>query len=213
MINSGQQDATHNTGGWTDYSQEDDACSGTNAHDLKDIISSCPASGNQGTLTFGQDISLTNGMTESVFKPLYECWVAQTNKQQVWELTLPVVSCPTNVVGPTCSELLGVIDVTIIWINDINDPLYNNAPTIMYSNDDPPQLLWSSSNPDGEARWNDFVSTFNLVNLDGLPAPYAFMSIYFLPHCGPHETTGFTGGQNFGISGQNSSVGGLAERQ
>jgi hypothetical protein len=55
----------------------------------------------------------------------------------------------------------------------------------------------------GVARWNSFVSNFNLQNLaegGGTgPAPYNKKSIYFLPDCTPHEPAGTSGGENFGI--------------
>ena len=72
----------------------------------------------------------------------------------------------------------------------------------MMSNENEPVWNWSNNDPDGEVRWNDFVTTFGLVNLDGTPASYLNMSIYFLPHCGPHFPTGLTGGPNYGILAQ-----------
>ena len=59
----------------------------------------------------------------------------------------------------------------------------------------------------GKVRWASFIRHFNLknviVNEDGdevaKPAPFAKMSIYFLPDCSGHELAGRTGGENFGV--------------
>jgi hypothetical protein len=113
-------------------------------------------------------------------------------------MTLPVVSCPGNNVG-TCEGLKGAVNVNVVWITEAGeDPGYNNAPTEMAGVGDE-YGSWSSSSPDGQVRWNSFVTHFNLKNVDGSPAPYQKKAIYFLPDCTPHEPAGTTGGENFGV--------------
>jgi hypothetical protein len=190
MINSGQDETTNETGGWTSFNQDDDACTGgTNAQEVRDLV--C-ADGNPETLILGGDIATNGGDIQSAFNDLIQCWADNTGKTQLWPLVLPVVDCgDQNNVG-TCQEFVGVVEVNIVWITGAGeDPNYNDAPTQMGS--------WSNSDPDGEVRWNDFVSNFQLQNVDRTPVPYAKKSIYFLPDCTPHDPLGVSGGENFGI--------------
>lgn len=188
MINSGPDLTTNETGGWTSYNQDDPCSGGTNANEVKTLV--C-GEGNPEPIMLGRPIATIGGEVQSAFKKMYDCWVAHSaNKTQPWELTLPVVNCPDNNVGP-CEKVVGAVTVTIIWINDQTDPGYNNAPRQMGN--------WSSIDPSGLNRWNSFVTEFNLQNQDGTPAPYDQKSIYFLPDCDPHEPIGTTGGENFGI--------------
>ena len=196
MINSGQGVVTVNSGGWTDYNQVVPCQGGTNANALTNLLKKCPStsSGNPVKLILGGDMALTNGMDASVFKKyLYDdCWINNSaNRTKIWNLTLPVIDCPSNVVGPTCSKLMGAVTIGIVWINEQNDPQYKDAPYKMGN--------WESSDPDGKVRWASFVNYYNLKNLDGSPASYMDKTIYFLPDCTPHEPTGTSGGQNFGI--------------
>ncbi|MFP3984295.1 MAG: TadG family pilus assembly protein, partial [Desulfurivibrionaceae bacterium] len=48
MINSSTNSTTSNTGGWTDFNQEDNPCSGTNSNDLKELT--CNDSGNPDSI-------------------------------------------------------------------------------------------------------------------------------------------------------------------
>jgi Flp pilus assembly protein TadG len=206
MINSGQNIASSETGGWTSLNQGldgsgnliDDPCNGgTNSQEVKGLVNTgCGGNGtNPGTLILGKDMATNGGQIQSAFTALYNCWNGQTNKTQPWELMLPVVKCPGNNVT-TCQELVGAVTVKVVWITgEGEDPGYNDAPTQMGS--------WSNSSADGSARWNSFVNHFKLENLDPntgvAPAPYAKKSIYFLPDCSPHVPSGISGGENFGV--------------
>ena len=189
MINSGNDNATDETGGWTSFNQDDPCTGGTNAQEVKSLV--C-AEGNPGTIFLGENIATNGGDIQSAFNDLIQCWADNTTKIRLWPLTLPVVDCgDQNNVG-TCQELVGAVELNIVWITEAGeDPNYNDAPTQMDS--------WSNNDPDGEVRWNDFVSHFQLKNADGSPAPYAKKSIYFLPDCNPHVPAGVSGGENFGI--------------
>jgi hypothetical protein len=188
MINSGQNVDSNETGGWTSFSQENACTGGTNAQEVKSLV--C-AGGNPNPLKLGEDMATNGGDIQSAFNDLIQCWAAETNKTQLWNITLPVVTCPGNNIG-TCEELRGAVNVNVVWITNAGeDPSFTNAPTQMDS--------WSNTDPDGEIRWNDFAQHFNLQNVDGSPAPYDKKSIYFLPDCTPHEPGGVSGGDNYGI--------------
>ena len=189
MINSGQDAETNETGGWTSFDQDNPCTGGTNAQEVKSLV--C-ASGNPELITLGEPMATSGGDIQSAFNDLIQCWESETGKTQPWTLTLPVIDCgDANNVG-TCAEIVGAVELNIVWITGAGeDPGYNNAPTQMGD--------WSNSDPDGATRWNDFVTSFNLMNADGTPAPYAKKSIYFLPDCTPHEPKGISGGENFGI--------------
>lgn len=194
MINSGSNVASSETGGWTNFSQDNACTGGTNAQEVRDLI--C-GDGNPAILRLGEDMSTNGGEIQSAFSRLVSCWQSNTGKTRPWNLTLPVVSCPDNNMN-VCQELRGAVNVNIIWINDQNDPHYNNVPQQM-AGIEGVVGNWTNNNPSGEARWNSFVEHFRLQNVDGSPAPYANKSIYFLPDCTPHEPAGTSGGHNFGI--------------
>jgi hypothetical protein len=188
MINSGQNVASSETGGWTSFSQDNPCQGGTNADEVNQLV--C-GEGNPEPLVLGGNTATNGGQIQSAFNSLISCWTAATGKTTSWNLTLPVVSCPGNNVG-TCEEVQGAVNVNIIWITQAGeDESYTNAPTQM---DD-----WSSSSENGAVRWASFVDHFSLQNVDGSPAPYAKKSIYFKPDCTPHLPAGTSGGANFGI--------------
>ncbi len=58
---------------------------------------------------------------------------------------------------------------------------------------------WSSSDSNGQVRWNSFVQSFNLRTLGGGFAPYQKKTIYFRPDCHHQPPLGRTGGENFGV--------------
>jgi hypothetical protein len=215
MINSGQNVASHETGGWTSFNQGldgsdnliDDPCNGgTNAQEVSGLVNTgCSGGGaNPGMLVLGRDMATNGGQIQTAFTDLRDCWTGQTGRNQPWELTLPVIECPGNNVS-TCQRVVGAVTVRVLWITGPGeDPGYNDAPTQMGdwpSGADLAAITDFATN--GVARWNSFVSNFNLQNLaegGGTgPAPYNKKSIYFLPDCTPHEPAGTSGGENFGI--------------
>ncbi len=188
MINSGKLVAAHETGGWTDYNQVNPCLGGTNATDVRSLV--C-GNGNPDPIILGAPVSTNGGQISSAFSKFRDCWASKTGSMTPWKLTLLVVDCPGNNVGP-CEKAAGAVTVNIVWITgEGEDPKYNEAPTRMDK--------WSSQDPDGKVRWASFVKSFGLKNLDNNPAPYEKKSIYFLPDCQTHSPTGRTGGENFGI--------------
>jgi Flp pilus assembly protein TadG len=198
MINSGGDITTHQTGGWTNLSQDSACTGGTNAQEVRSLV--C-GDGNPDVLRLGDDMATSGGDIQSAFNQLIACWKSETGQAQPWNMTLPVVTCPSNNVG-TCEELRGAVNVNVVWITEAGeDPAYDNAPTQMAGLEDV-VAPWASADPSGENRWNSFVQHFNLLNVDGTPVPYAKKSIYFLPDCTPHEPGGVSGGENFGIQAE-----------
>jgi len=195
MINSGQNLATGETGGWTSLSQDDPCTGGTNAQEVRSLTCS---NGNEETLTLGNPIATNGGEIQTAFSRLEECWMNETGGLTPWELTLPVITCPGSNVS-TCEDLVGAVTLQIIWITGSGeDPGYNNVPTQMTGV--PGYVDWDGSTIiDGAARWTDFATYYNLLNADGTLAPYMKKCIYFLPDCNPHIPSGISGGENFGV--------------
>jgi hypothetical protein len=193
MLNSGGDDATHNTAAWTNFSQP---CETANAFEMRGLI--C-GDGNPGMLDYGEGIGAVGGVQDNVFRTLRDCWIDSDKTpnavdglpNEPWELTLPVVDCPGNNVS-NCAPLLGAVTVQVVFMSpEGGSPSWDDAPREMDG--------WLSSDPDGQKRWESFVENFNLRNVDGLYADYAKKSIYFLPSCDPEESAGTTGGDNYGI--------------
>jgi hypothetical protein len=148
----------------------------------------------------------TGGVQQTTFDDLRDCWISQAGDRdsngipdEPWELTLPVIDCPGNNVS-NCAEFLGAVTLIVVWITEAGTPDWGDAPRWMA---DWPTAVELAAMPDfetnGEARWNSFVTHFNLKNADDMSAPYAKKSIYFLPDCSPHVPTGGSGGENFGV--------------
>jgi hypothetical protein len=197
MINSGQNVATSETGGWTDFNQVNACNGGTNASTVKGLV--CGA-GNPEAIQFGVSMATNGGDITSAFGGLYDCWTSKTAKTDLWKLTLPVVECNDNNLGP-CNKVVGAVTLNIVWILEKSNKIDDDAPYQMGDG-------WQNTSPDGITRWNDFVEHFNLRKPDGEYAFYSsdpqssgFMqkAIYFLPDCTVHEPAGATGGENYGV--------------
>jgi Flp pilus assembly protein TadG len=190
MLNSGSNNASHNTAGWTNFVQP---CRTANANELVDL--SC-GSGNPLPITLGATVGATGGVVDSVLTDLRECF-GPTTRTEPWNMTLPVINCEGNNID-NCSTVTGAVNVSIVWISDKDADTENKFEAEGF----PPSRMGDWVCPTGYTRvqcWDHFVSHFNLKNVDDLTATYAKKSIYFLPSCEPHELIGNTGGKNFGI--------------
>lgn len=186
MINSGSNVQTSNTGGWTDFNQTQECRGAASNSDVRKVICS---QGNPAPVQAGP--IPTNGGQMEAIQELRKCWENETNKTQPWMLTLPVVDCPGNNLGP-CSNVVGAVQVEVVWITGQGeDPDYNEAPYQMGT--------WSSSDPIGLNRWNSFVSFYSLRNVDSTNAPYQKKAIYFKPTCEITQISGITGGNGFNV--------------
>jgi hypothetical protein len=106
----------------------------------------------------------------------------------------------------------------VVWIKQSGtDPHWNDVPVMMDVGGD--TLPWVCTecpndcdlvdiNAMTEAQriqcWQEFLTRFNLLNAVGTPAGDLSASdvqktIFFLPDCAPHEPSGTTGGENFGV--------------
>ncbi|MDX9785183.1 MAG: TadG family pilus assembly protein [Desulfobacterales bacterium] len=213
MINSGNDDQTSETAGWTDFNQnEDGSCPGNAKNEaMSDYADYCTDEGNTGVnpkkLTVNTPMSTRGGEIQGpVFGPLYKCWIdtLDPDNPQPVKFTLPVIDCDGKNPGP-CNIHRGAVSVTIVWVNEKDN--IAEAPEKMGDWDcdplDKDELYDKPKDKDaaGERRWISFTNHFDLVNPDGItPATYAKKSIYFLPLC--HEDQppiGLTGGRNYGI--------------
>lgn len=193
------------TGGWTSFQQN--ASGAANADDVK--AATC-ADGNPEELKYGDDLQTVNGQVQSAFQILYDCWEEATGKTKPWNLTLPVVECPSGV-GPS-NKLVGAVNLNVVWIVDQANSIDTRAPNEMALPPDDSSGVspgtWSNSSTSGVTRWDDFVTTLGIEKPDYTPAywdadpqesGWRQKTIYFLPDCSYHEPKGLTGGENYGV--------------
>ncbi|MBB3189258.1 TadG family pilus assembly protein [Halomonas cerina] len=192
------------TGGWTNFEHDQNGAS--NADELRDLVN---GDGNPNEMRFGEDISTNNGQVQSAFKAFYDRWEAETGKQTLWNMTLPVVDC-TGGIAPS-NPLVGAVNLNVVWVVDKDNKINDDAPRQMElppdDSDGVSPGTWTNNDPDGVTRWDDFVNTMNISGPNLGLATYANdgwrqKSIYFLPSCSYHEPKGNTGGENFGILAQ-----------
>jgi Flp pilus assembly protein TadG len=203
------------TGGYSSFDQEDACLGGTNTPEIRGLI--C-ANGNPTSLTLGEPLETFGGMTDASFRDIEDCWNARTQvndegqQMTLWNMTLPVVECNDSNVGP-CNDLVGAVNVNVVWIVRDANKIDDDAPRDMQLPDlnEDGELndgYWSNDSSDGIERWNDFVKEFRIVAPDGELAyhddnpqlsGWRAKTIYFLPDCTPHVPSGRTGGENFGV--------------
>lgn len=218
MLSDGQE---KNTAAWTNFTQP---CDTADTGDIRDLLTCAEA--NPDKISLGSSIGATNGVVDAVIghptdNNLVDCWknakydsngddVIDENDQSIdtdgdgmpdmpWNLTLPVVNCPDLKVS-NCMETCGAVNVNVVWILEKENKIDDDAPYKMGN--------WSSDDPNGQVRWDSFVTHFALqkVNSEGDFEPatvandgFKKKSIYFLPDCTPHELKGTSGGNNYGV--------------
>ncbi|MDH4317089.1 MAG: pilus assembly protein TadG-related protein [Desulfobulbaceae bacterium] len=202
MINSGPNLATNETGGWTNFDQNEETCqSGTNANEVGELI--CGA-GNPEEIELGKGVGAIGGQTNAL-GDLFNCWLehAADNDDngipdEPWNITLLVVQCDNNNME-NCPKVVGAVNLNVIWINNYpgDEKKYEKAPRKM--NNVPGHSPWVCAESGEEECWASFVEEYQIKNADGNLAPYQGRAIYFLPDCTLHEPMGVTGGENFGI--------------
>jgi Flp pilus assembly protein TadG len=193
MINSGSN-IGHQTGGWTNYSQP---CQTAGGSDVRPLVCS---NGNPEPIALGQGMGTTGGMVQNAYDKLIDCWSKNASidtdgdgiPDKPWNMTLPVIDCLGNNVGP-CSTVKGAVEVNVVWITRTDKNQMKEVPTKMGN-----WTCLAGSTP--QQCWDSFVGHFQLRDvLNGTNATYEDKTIYFLPDCTPHVPAGITGGQNFGI--------------
>lgn len=227
MINSSGNPATANTGAWTDFSQDpctnpsaqvrNLVCSGGNP---QPIIYGVGIGANNGQIQTAFDAlgdcwinglhwdSNNDGTPDSSLDIDNDGY-----PDRPWLMTLPVIDC-NGIGGPItgCPVVVGAVNVGVIWMTSVigsagSDPQFRHVPRTMWNPNTQSNWVCAdySTAENRKACWNDFVNAFNLKNLTSqgdvpvTEADYAQKSIYFLPDCEPHEPSGLTGGQNYGI--------------
>ncbi|MBI5589801.1 MAG: hypothetical protein HY881_04910 [Deltaproteobacteria bacterium] len=120
MFNSGNNNQTSNTAGWTNFDQAN--CSTANPSNVL-------CGGNTELLKFNVGIGATGGKQTPNFNKIEQCWIDATNKNKTWKVTLPVIDCDKNNVE-NCAKLLGAVTVKIVWITHNNDK-YSDVPKRM----------------------------------------------------------------------------------
>jgi len=144
--------------------------------------------------------------------------------REKWTLTLPVIDCPSPAIS-TCADAVGAVTVDVVWIKDSNaDPDWTDIPVQMedweckeWVEHDPPRpvnIKTELTETERKKCWKGFAEHFNLKTWDGksigdlrdltgnqndFGASDMQKTIVFLPSCEPHEPTGITGGENFGV--------------
>jgi hypothetical protein len=193
-MSMGEQVPGQETGGWSDFTQENPCFNGVNFPTIRPLV--C-GGGNPNPILRNRQIATSGGDIFGLYDLMRSCWESATGRMSPWTLMLPVIDCPGNTVD-TCASVAGAVTLHIVWMTGgVDDPTYSDAPWVM---DNPlTGSRWFSNHPDGQVRWDSFVQSFNLQNLDGSPAAYAGKSIYFLPDCTNHQPAGRTGGENFGV--------------
>jgi Flp pilus assembly protein TadG len=192
MINSGSN-IGHQTGGWTNFSQG--PCDTASVPTVRPLV--C-GEGNPEPIKLGDPMGSTGGQLQTAFDQMIDCWRTHADTDhdgipdQPWEVTLPVIDCPDNNVGP-CSNPTGAVTINIVWMTRTDKNQMNEVPTRMGD--------WSCGDcATPQARWDSFVDHFRLRDvLNNSFATYEDKTMYFLPDCTPHKPAGTSGGENYGI--------------
>lgn len=193
MMTLGELVANQETGGWTDFNQDPD----TQEPNPLEVAALVIRAENPDPIILGRPMAVSGRDIPAAFGLLRDRWSNITGKDDPWGVTLPVVECPGNQLDSP-ARMVGAVRINILWVTDsVDDPFYSDAPREMgipHSNQ-----TWSSSDPNGQVRWNSFVRYFNLRDLNGALVSYQKKAVYFVPDCHPQEPRGRTGGENFGI--------------
>jgi Flp pilus assembly protein TadG len=230
MINSGGNEDTHNTGGWTNFTQP---CVTASAGGPGSVPTGC-GEGNSGladNLVAGGGMGATGGQLQSVLTAIRNCFFDPTTTNERPDgsggteivdrdtdddgtivdtplvATLPVIECPGNNIS-NCAILRTAVKVQIVWISEEGTGQLT-APTKMYRSgfpSGPGDDHWTDDpNLTVEENWTSFATYFGLLNSTGDPAPLQKKAIYFKPECGEGHIAG-TGASDdfFGIFSETS---------
>ena len=216
MINSGGG-ATHNTGGWTNFTQQ--PCATASSASTTPYVG-CNSIPNP-EISLQYTMGTTGGQLQNVFDSMMDCWEvtadsdADGRPDTVQNMTLPVIECPANNVG-NCSNLVGAVNVNMLWMIRQAAANYLWIPTEMTGPGSFPDWVCPGPITGGQPFenlnltqrqqcWEHFVAHFNLVNYAGTPitdlSPLSDLNktMYFLPDCDVHVPVGLTAGPNLGV--------------
>ena len=216
MINSGGG-ATHNTGGWTNFTQE--PCETASSASTAPYVGCSAIPSLEINLQY--TLGTTGGQLQAVFDSFLDCWEttadtdADGRPDTVYNMTLPVIECPANNIG-NCSKLVGAVNVNMVWGIRQAAANYLWIPTEMNGPDPFPDWVCPGLITGGkpfenlnlnqrQQCWAHFVNHFNLVNYAGTPitdlSPLSSLNktLYFVPDCAVHVPVGLTAGPNLGV--------------
>jgi hypothetical protein len=186
MINSGSNNTTNNTAGWSNLSQPCGTASNSWMSSL--ICSDFSTRNDLKDLNFGQGIGATGGNLASIMRDLQDCWVTASNKvydtngnvtntvvldsngdgipEHPWVLNLPVIDCPGNNVS-NCATFIGVVRVKMIWIldNQNSNQLSSVSTGPSGANEVPYQMYYDPDTIDTVANANDPALSWNANTL------------------------------------------------
>jgi Flp pilus assembly protein TadG len=218
MINSGGG-TTHNSGAWTNFSQ--DLCQTASVPTVRPLVCS---GGNPDVIELGQPMGDQGGMQDTVYNDLRDCWLndlllphdPRGYPTAPWAMTLPVIECPLPNPGP-CDRVTGAVTMDVVWVKQSGaDPHWNDIPVQMdagghnwvcsacTSGCSTVEEITGMTDVQRQGCWQEFAATFNLLTPDGTSAGTMTASdiqktIFILPSCEPHEPSGTTGGENYGV--------------
>lgn len=205
MLNSGGNPGTSMTAMWTNYTQN--PCSTASSSDMQNLTDVCGA-GNPNSLTYDVGIGTQNGVQDSVFGNITDCWLAAADSDKdgvpdiSWSIRLPVVKCG---VDNTCEPYRGAVLVNVVWIIHKNDPI-SQMKDVPLKMDDWSCSITPATRDDRFSCWKEFVDHFNLQNVTGEPSSdadyeemYQKKNIFFLPECERQIPTGNSGGMPFNV--------------
>lgn len=213
FINSGPGSTT-NTGAWTNFTQllpdNTGACTTAAPPTVRGYVS---GTATVPGVTFGAGLGTIGGNVTDLLKILYDRWKPdpKTWPTQPFPMRLLVIDCkgyPGQV--DNCSQIVGVVDLNMIWMNLTPTNKYQDAPRSMFHPDPTEEnpdagYQWTcTSGATDETCWQEFVRAFNLRKPNGEYA-YSFKdgymdhTLYFLPSCKVNIPTGRTGGKNYGV--------------
>ena len=215
MINSGGGD-THNTAGWTNFTQA--PCATASSSSVRPYVGCSAIPAPEITLQVG--MGTTGGMTQNTWDRFFNCWYTSNNTDSdarpdiVQNLNLPVIDCPSNNVG-NCEKLVGAANVNLLWMIRQTDPKFDWVPLKMtggggFPDWECPLAITGGGKPkdlnEGQFRacWGNFINHFSLVNYAGVSvADFSDSelqkSMFFIPDCDAHVPVGVTAGPNLGV--------------
>lgn len=245
MLNSGTNQNDHNTAGWTNFSLD---CDTANPTSMRPLLATCDKA-NPKEINYGDFIGTTGGVDDSIIghptqDSLVNCWRNATYDEtpddnaegpylplddptdpyedhpvHPWNVTLPIINCEGNNVA-NCSEVVGAVNVNIVWILEKENAIDDDAPYKMGNWG--PQAGCTSTNcydspdgtgkdVDGTTRWDSFVNYYGLRMVDGELSTVANdgfkkKSVYFMPDCNKHKLAGDSNGTNTGMMAKEPKI-------
>ena len=229
MINSAGNGYSSETAGWTNLQQnldQPDTCLGgaASAGEIMNLVSDgCNGTLSGYTLYAGVQMTTNGGQVQSGYAPLFDCWMNNASldsngdgiPDRPWSMTLPMIKCGGSNPGP-CNELVGAIQVEVLWVTNQNDPPFNNIPVTYSDPETSVQYTCPATCTPAEGQtvcpslatldgrklcWANFLSTYGVVDdtgsaftVDTAASGYLQKNIFYKPSCSLATPVGGPGG-------------------